>query len=87
MKKYKDYDDFLKQYESHKDRHDARSRLYREEGFEELNEKYGTKYNAFDNMTNVNDEMNKNYNIYRERYYEHYWDTKENHAYYSLPLS
>ena len=35
----------------------------------------------------MNDEMNKDYNMYRERFYERYWDTRENHAWYSLPVS
>ena len=36
MKNYKSYDDFLRQYESHKDRNSARGKLYREEGFQDL---------------------------------------------------
>ena len=77
----------MKQYDSHRDKHGARGHLYRQEGFEELNKKYGTEYNAFDKMGDMDDDMNKNYNMYRERFYERYWDTKENHAYYSLPTS
>jgi hypothetical protein len=37
----------LKAYEKHKSDHDARSTLYREEGFRELNEQYGPQYNHF----------------------------------------
>lgn len=77
----------MKHYDSHRDKHGARGHLYRQEGFEELNKKYGTEYNAFDKMGDMNDDMNQNYNMYRERFYERYWDTKENHAYYSLPAS
>ena len=86
MKNYRDYDEFLKQFESHREKHEARGKLYREEGFEELNRKYGTEYDAFDRMDNMNDPMNAKYNLYRARYYERYWDTRENHAYYSLPM-
>ena len=38
-------------------------------------------------MTNPKDPMNEKYNMYRMRFYEGYWDTKENDAYYSLPTS
>lgn len=31
--------------------------------------------------------MNKDYNIYRERYYERYWDTKANDEWYSQSMS
>jgi len=87
MKNYRDYDEFLKQFESHRERHEARGHLYREEGFEDLNRKYGTEYDAFDRMDNMSDPMNAKYNMYRSRYYERYWDTRENHAYYSLSMS
>ena len=52
----------------------------RTEGFNELNSKYGPYYNHYDD---VDEEFSNKYNKYRERYYEAYWDTKENHAYYS----
>jgi len=48
LKNYTDYSDFLKQYESHRDKHEARGHLFREEGFKEMNEKYGPEYNAFE---------------------------------------
>ena len=38
-------------------------------------------------MGDMNDPMNKDYNIYRMNYDQRYWDTQENHAYYSLPAS
>ena len=38
-------------------------------------------------LNEISIDMNKNYNIYRHRYEERYWDTKENHAYYSLPMT
>lgn len=87
MKNYRDYDDFLRQFESHREKNSARGHLYREEGFDELNQKHGTEYNAFDKMDDMSDPMNKNYNLYRSRYYERYWDTHDNHAWYSLPMS
>ena len=75
----------MKQYESHKTKHEARGHLFREEGFKEFNQKYGPDYDSFENMRNPNDEMNEKYNMYRMRFYEGYWDTKENDAFYSLP--
>lgn len=86
LKNYKSYDDFLRQYESHREKSSARSHLYREEGFQELNDKYGTEYDPFERMGDMRDPMNKNYHIYRAHYEQRYWDTKENHAYYSLPV-
>ena len=83
MKNYKDYDDFLRQYESHKEKHDARSNLFREEGFREMHDKYGQDYNVFDRMDDGNDPMNEKYNMYRARFYERYWDTQENHDWYA----
>ena len=83
MKNYKDYSDFMKSYENHRDRHEARTKLNRTEGFEELNDKYGSDYEHRNEQDNPNSPMNENYNIYRERYYERYWDTKANHDYYS----
>ena len=38
-------------------------------------------------MGDLDDPMNKDYNMYRERYYERYWDTKENDRFYSLPAN
>ena len=51
-----------------------------------MNQKYGPDYDMFDRMDDMNDPMNEKYNMYRMRFYERYWDTRENHAYYSLPL-
>ena len=45
LRKYKDYSEFLKEYENHKTMHDARSTLFREEGFRDLNDKYGPDFN------------------------------------------
>jgi len=64
----------------------VRGHLYREEGFEELNRKLGPDYDAFDQMDDMRDPMNEKYNLYRSRYYERYWDTRQNHAWYSLPM-
>lgn len=87
LKNYKDYSDFLKAYETHRDNHEARSTLYREEGWKDLNEKYGTEYDHYSAGDDPKSELNKDYFVYRERYYEKYWDTKANHEYYSQPLS
>ena len=83
MKNYTDYSDFLRQFESHRDRHDARTHLFREEGFEQLNQKYGADYDMFEKMDDPRDPMNEKYTVYRERYYERYWDTHENDLWYS----
>lgn len=47
-----------------------------------MNKKYGADY---DYHQNVEDENDNKYVKYRERYYEAYWDTKENHVYYQQP--
>ena len=84
LAKYKDYKDFLKTYENHKEKHDARSTLFREEGFRDLHEKYGPEYDHYaQTENNPNHEKNENYHIYRERFENRYWDTKANHEYYS----
>ena len=44
LKNFKDYDDFLKNFENHRDKNEHRTRLMREDGFKELNDKYGSKY-------------------------------------------
>ena len=49
-----------------------------------MNQKYGTDY---DHYTQADQEGSDKYIKYRERYYEKYWDTKENHGYYQQPLS
>jgi len=86
LSKYKDYNDFLKAYENHRDDHDARSKLFREEGFSQFNDKYGHSFNAYQEMPNSK-ENQANYNEYKQRYAAHYWDTKDNHAYYSQSMS
>ena len=83
MKNYKDYSDFLKAFENHRDNHEARSKLYREEDFNNLNDKYGPEYDHYAAGDDPKSELNKDYYVYRERYYEKYWDTKANHEYYS----
>ena len=57
--------------------------MFREEGFRELNNKFGVDYNHFSQGDNPHSPMNKHYNVYRERYYERYWDTKTNDKWYS----
>ena len=43
LRTFKDYEDFLKNFEHHREKHEARTHLMREEGWKDLNEKYGTK--------------------------------------------
>ena len=80
LRTYTDYNDFLKRYDDHRDKHEAREHLFRGEGFKDLNYKYGPDYKFYDNVEQENEHK---YNKYRERYYEAYWDTKDNHDYYS----
>jgi len=80
MKNYTDYNDFLNRYEHHREKSSAREHLYRGEGFKEMNDKYGTEY---DHYQSADSENSDKYIKYRERFFECYWDTKENHAYYS----
>lgn len=87
LRQYKDYNDFLKNFEKHQDLHEARGKVYREEGFENLNDKFGAYYDHFEQQDNPNSQMNQKYYVYKERYYERFWDTKDNHDYYSQPLS
>jgi hypothetical protein len=41
LKNFKDYDDFLKNFENHREKHEARTHLMREEGWKELNDSIG----------------------------------------------
>ena len=41
LKNFKDYDDFLKNFENHRENHEARTHLMREEGWKELNDSIG----------------------------------------------
>jgi len=84
LKNYKDYEDFLNRYEHHREKSSAREHLMRGEGFKEMNQKYGTEYDYYEKADQEHDDK---YIKYRERYYEQYWDTKENHAYYSQPAT
>jgi hypothetical protein len=87
LRNYKDYSDFLKAYENHRDNHEARSKLYREMGFESSMKKHGIDYDHFQAGDDPENPVNKDYHVYRERYYEKYWDTKANHEYYSQSMS
>lgn len=40
LKTFKDYDDFLRNFENHREKHEARTHLMREEGWKELNKKF-----------------------------------------------
>lgn len=84
LKNTQDYQEFINRYDHHRDKSQAREHLYRGEGFKDLNQKYGTDY---DHYTQADQEGSDKYIKYRERYYEKYWDTKENHGYYQQPLS
>mmetsp|Transcript_39615 Transcript_39615/g.29251 ORF Transcript_39615/g.29251 Transcript_39615/m.29251 type:complete len:104 (+) Transcript_39615:134-445(+) len=83
LRKYKKYGDFSERMESHREKHSARERLMRGEGFRDLLDKHGLDYNHFEE---ADEEFKHKYNKYREQFYEGYWDTKENHEYYSKPL-
>jgi hypothetical protein len=61
--------------------------MQREEGFSKLNEKFGEDYDHFEAADDPDSKINKDYYVYRERFYERYWDTKENHEWYSQPVS
>lgn len=80
LRNYKDYNEFLGRMDHHREKNFAREHLMRGEGFKHLNYKYGLDYNFYQN---VETEHQPQYNLYRERFYERYWDTKENHEYYS----
>jgi hypothetical protein len=47
LSKFKDYEDFLKNFENHRETNEARSHLLREEGWKELNDKHGSDMNYF----------------------------------------
>lgn len=87
LHKYKDYREFLKEFENHKEMHDARSTLYREEGFRDVTDKYGSQYNHIDQGEDPDSKMNENWHVYKEQVFERYWDTKANAEYYSQPMS
>eukprot|EP00347_Sterkiella_histriomuscorum_P004232 403361240 len=84
LKNAKSYEEFFDRYEHHRDKNQARENLMRGEGFQELNKKYGTKYDYYED---ANEEHQDKYIRYRERFYENYWDTKDNAAYYSQSAS
>ena len=44
LKNFKDYDDFLKNFENHREKNEHRSHLMREEGWKELNDKFDSSY-------------------------------------------
>jgi hypothetical protein len=57
--------------------------LYRQDGFQDSIDKHGVEYDHYEAGNDPKSELNKDYYVYRERYYEKYWDTKANHEYYS----
>eukprot|EP00347_Sterkiella_histriomuscorum_P016383 403353399 len=76
--------DYWKERDPEETKNQARENLMRGEGFQELNKKYGTKYDYYED---ANEEHQDKYIRYRERFYENYWDTKDNAAYYSQSAS
>ena len=85
LKNFKDYDDFLKNFENHREKNEHRTHLMREEGWKDLNDKYGHGYKFFED---IEGETQHKYNSYgADQYMEGYWDTKINALYYSQPLS
>lgn len=87
LAKYKDWKEFLKEFEDHQTMHEARSILYREEGFRDLNDKFGADYNIHVEAEDPESKLNERWHIYKEQSYNRYWDTKDNAAYYSQPMS
>ena len=81
LKNFKDYDDFLRNFENHREKNEERTYLMREEGWKDLNDKYDSTYKFFQEAESENTHK---YNTYgADRYMEGYWDTKINHLYYS----
>ena len=83
MRGYRDYADFVHAYEKHRSEHAERTSM-RTEGFEEARQKHPQNY---DHYLFVEKEFEDRYYSYRSGFVDEYWDTKENHAYYSQPLS
>lgn len=73
----------MKEFENHQEMHDARSTLFREEGFREMHDKYGSDYNVHVDAEDPDSKVNEKWHVYKEMYYERYWDTKQNAEYYS----
>jgi hypothetical protein len=81
LKNFKDYDDFLKNFENHREKNEHRTHLMREEGWKELNDKYEHGYKFYQD---VEGETEHKYDSYgADQYMEGYWDTKINALYYS----
>jgi len=83
LKTFKDYDDFLRNFENHREKHETRSTLLREEGWKDLQDK--TKVDDIAFYHKNSEKYKYKYNAYKsvETFYEGYWDTKANHIYYS----
>lgn len=82
LRNFKDYDDFLRNFENHREKHEHRTHLMREEGWKELNDKYGTVLDYKVHAPKIHEDE---YVRYGAQYEEGYWDTKANHLYYSQP--
>ena len=44
LKNFKDYEEFLHHFESHKEKHDHRTKIMRNDGWGKLNDKFGDKF-------------------------------------------
>ena len=84
LRNFKDYNDFIERMDNHREKHKAREHLFRGEGFRELNNKYGLDYDYY---KEVEEENKDKYVGYRSKWEDRYYDTKENHEYYSQPAS
>jgi hypothetical protein len=85
LRTYKDYDDFLKNFERHRFKHEHRAHVLREEGWKELSDKHGAPSEFNLHPLKMDKKYDYKYNSYNDlgRYYDGYWDTKANHLYYS----
>jgi len=80
LKKFKDYEDFLKTFEDHREKHEARSHLMREEGWKSINDKF-PHYEHYDH---VDKEYEHKYDsFYKDVYFQGTMDSKANTIYYS----
>lgn len=81
LKNFNDYDDFLKNFENHREKNEHRTKIMREDGFKDINDKYGSKYDFWDSAKYENAHK---YDYFQkgEMYFGGYFDTKANGIYY-----
>jgi hypothetical protein len=71
LKNFKDYEDFIKNFENHRDKNEHRTHLMREEGWKHFNDKYDSTYDHKEEV-----KKDHKYNEYgAHTYFEGYWDT------------